>query len=163
MKPFQVGQEPGGEYADRATGKRDPVLGGERRADLLALAVVEKTLQSDVDNDVVTDNAAGRDETGKRRLPAYGHASLAASGRTYMNRLPDAERSMPQGHPGAFPRFLNSHRFAAHGTGLRLLPGIHQHAGDAPCAFLALFLHQPDRLSQGCETRERDGAVFFTS
>ena len=82
MKPFQVGQEPGGEYADRATGKRDPVLGGERRADLLALVVVEKTLQSDVDNDVVTDNAAGRDETGKRRLPAYGHASVAASGHT---------------------------------------------------------------------------------
>ena len=64
--------------------------------------MVEKTLQSDVDNDVIADHAAGRDEPGERRFPAYGQASLPASGRTPMHRLPDAERSMPQGHPGAF-------------------------------------------------------------
>ena len=66
MKPFEVSQEASGEYADFPAGKRDPVLGGECRADFLALAVVEKTLQSDVDNDVIADNAARRDETGKR-------------------------------------------------------------------------------------------------
>jgi len=163
MKPFEIGQEPGREHADLTAGKRDPVLGGECRADFLALAVMEKTLQSDMDNDVIADNAAGRDETGERRFPAYGHASLAASGRTHINRLPDAERSMPQGHPGAFPRFLNSHRTPAHGTGLRLFPGIYKHVGDAHCAFLTLFLEQSDHFSQGCEARERDGAVFFTS
>ena len=163
MKPFEVGQEPGREYADLAAGKHEPVLGGECRADFFALAVVEKTLQSDVDNDVIANNAAGRDQTGERRFPAYGHASLPASGRTHMNRLPDAERSMPQGHPGAFPRFLHSQRTPAHGTGRRLLPGIYQHVGDAPGAFLALFLEQSDQLSQGGEARERDRAVFFTS
>ena len=110
MKPFEVCQEAGTENADLAAGKRDPMPGGEGRVDFLALAVVEKTLQSDVNHDVIADNAEGRDETGQRQIPTYGHASLAASGRTHMNRLPDAERSMPQGHRGALPCFLNPHR-----------------------------------------------------
>lgn len=82
MKPFEVSQKARAKPADLAAGENDPVLGFERRADLFALPVVEKALQTDVNHDVVANNATRRNKIGERRFPADEPATSPTSGRT---------------------------------------------------------------------------------
>lgn len=159
MQPLQVFEKPAGEHADLTTGKRDSVIGRKGRADLLPLPVAEKTLQSDVNHDVVTDDAARRNETRESSRPFLP----TATGNAHAHRLPQPEAAMVERHTGALPCLCDTRATAANQAGRRRLAGVNEHAGNTLRPLPALVLQLPDCLPQGRDLGERDrAAVFFT-
>ena len=71
MQPFQIRDKPTGQHADLTTRKRDSVICGKRRTDLLPLPVVQEALQPDVNHNVVTNDAAREDEARESRGPFF--------------------------------------------------------------------------------------------
>ncbi len=159
MQPLEVGDKPAGQHADLAAGKGDSVIGRKRRTDLLSLPVVQKSLQPDVDHDIVADDAARWDQARQRRAPFL----CTAAGNAHAHRLPDPERAMTECHAGTCPCLSDACRSAADGAPLRGLLGVDEHTGDALRALPALLLQLLDRLPQACDLGQRDrAAVFFT-
>ena len=159
MQPFEVAEEPGSQHADLAAGKRDSMIGLEGNANLLPLPVVKKTLQPDMNHDIVAKNAPWWD---KARQSSRLFLSPAA-GSTNPDGLPEAEATMAQGHPRALPGFRDPHGLAANGTRTIGWLCIHEYARNTPRPLPALRFQLTDRLLQACDLRKRDGtAVFFT-
>lgn len=159
MQTFEVGEEPGGQHADLAARKRDSVIGLQGNANLFPLPVAKKTLQPDMNHDVVADDTTRRDEASERSRPLLP----PAAGSTYPDRLPQTETSMAQRDAGALPCFQDPRGLAADGTGPIALLCIDEYAGNTPRPLPALLFDLPDRLPQARDLRERDrAAVFFT-
>ena len=65
MQCFQVDQKAVAQSADFARRQDDPVEPLQIRADLLALPMVNKALQPDVNHNIVTGDASGRQDPGE--------------------------------------------------------------------------------------------------
>ena len=112
MEPLHVREKPAGQHTDFAAGERDSVISCKRAADLLPLPVADKALQPDVGHDVVTDDAARRDESHER--PGLFASRAAANA----HRLPQPERAVDERHAGTFPCLSDPGRIAADGAPL---------------------------------------------
>ena len=64
VQGFQVNQKALAEFADLATGEMDAVFLGQRRADLLALAMDHQPFDAHLDEQVVAYGALGRNQFG---------------------------------------------------------------------------------------------------
>ncbi len=114
MQRLQINEKAVAQSADFASREGDPVRPLQVRPDLLALTMVNKALQPDMNHNVVTGNALGQQEFRKIQGPR-GHepAFLLAPGSADMHRLANAKRTVSQGHPSVLNRLLHSHADAA--------------------------------------------------
>lgn len=136
MQPLEIREKPTAQQAYLAAGERYSMIGHKGRPDFLSLPVMQETLNSDVDHDVVSYDAAGRDQARKN---ASRFLSPAA-GNAHAHGLAQPEGAVLEGHAGSLPGLLHSCQIAAYRAALWRLTRIDQCAGDTLRALAALLL-----------------------
>jgi len=163
VKRFEVDEKARAEFANLSGGEADAVFLFQSGADFLALAVVNKAFDADMDHDVVTDFAPGRNQFGKGcSTLSHKRAIFFASGGTHMHNLPHPKGAMGQSNRLALQGLLYIHGTLAERTSFSGFIGRDQHPGQNSHLSLIPVLQGPDLLLQNCERRERESAVFFT-
>lgn len=89
MKRGQVVEEAPSEEAHLGLGDFD-ALGGERGADLVALAIAHETLEADANDDVVSEGGAGREDAAQVGRAARGIGAAAGPADAYLQADPHA-------------------------------------------------------------------------
>lgn len=141
----------------------DAVLGSQRLADLVALAVMDEALQSGEDHHVVADRLPRRQAVGQAgRSPCdLAARGLAAASKADMDALAGLERAVLQGPPAAAHRLLHAHGAPAARAWARLLGDADLHRAKASPPLPAALLHRLQQAPQRGQGAQVGGAVFF--
>lgn len=140
MQAFEIGEKPAAKHADLPARERNAMFRRKGCANFLPLPVTQETLHPDVNHDVVTYDAALRNQARKNPKSLLS----PAAGNALTDRLSQPERAVLEGHAASFPGLLHSRRAVARRAALRGLLCINERARNTLRALAALLLQLPD-------------------
>lgn len=124
MQAFEIREKPAGKHTDLPGRERNAMFCRKGCANFIPLPVTQETLHPDVNHDIVTYDAALRNEA--RKNPER-FLSLAA-GNALTDSLSHPEHAVLEGHTASFPGLSYSRRSAALRAALGRLLCINQGA-----------------------------------